>query len=104
MTPCTAFRVTALSLLALLSILALGSSAVVSPVSAAPILIGLYPPGPLESPPVVDTIVDVDNWLGTPGKRVSIAGAFVTVEDNPFYVPLALEGAWSRGYVPYINI
>ncbi len=104
MIPCTAFvRGIRLPLLVFFSILALGSSAGVSPVSAEPILLGLYPPGPLASPAVIETIAEVDTWLAPTGKRVTIAGTFVTVEDNPAYVPAELEGAWKRGYVPFVN-
>ncbi len=104
MIPCTPFvRGTAGPLLMFLSILVVGPGVAVSRVGAEPILLGLYPPGPLASPAVVDTIVDVDTWLAPTGKRVTIAGTFVTVEDNPSYVPSELEGAWSRGYIPFVS-
>jgi hypothetical protein len=82
--------------------LSLGLGAGVLAASAEPILIGLYPPGPLLSPPVMDTITDVDNWIASTGKRVSIAATAVTLEEAPYFLE-ELEGAWSRGYVPFVN-
>lgn len=99
-------HVTGRSLVMLLVILALGSGVGVSPVDAEPVvLLGLYPPGSLQLPSVVNTIAEVDNWLAPTGKRVSLAGDFMDIELHPAYnVPAELNGAWNRGYVPFVNL
>jgi len=66
-------------------------------------LLGVYPPGPLANPAVVQTIADIDAWLAPTGKRVSIAGTFAMVEDDPASLPPEMEGAWTRSYMPYVN-
>ena len=105
MTPCSAFvRVTRRPLFMFLAILALALSAGISSISAEPILLGVYPPGVLSDPAVVDTMGDIDNWLAGTGKRLTIAGSFSLIENAPGGLTPELEGAWSRGYVPYVNI
>src|SRR5437763_717079 len=95
--------VTGQALLGLFVMLSLGSTAGVPVVFAEPVMLGLYPPGAALTTQGIDAIADVDTWLAPTGKRVSIAGTFVTVEDDPFYVPYAMENAWSRGYIPLVN-
>jgi hypothetical protein len=69
------------------------------------VLLGLYGPDALQIPGVVDTIADVDQWLLPIGKRVSLAGTFQDIELSSFSgFPLELEAAWSRGYVPFVNL
>ncbi len=95
--------VTGQALHALFVMLSLGSIAGVPVVSAEPVMLGLYPPGAALTTQGIDAIADVDTWIAPTGKRVSIAGTFVTVEDDPAYVPFAMENAWSRGYTPFVN-
>jgi hypothetical protein len=97
---------TARSLLLFLLLLALGSGATPWPAGAEPVvLLGLYPPGSLQTPGVVETVPDVDTWLVPTGKQVSIVGDFMDIEVNPdFNIPAELDGAWNRGYVPFVNL
>lgn len=85
---------------------ALVSCAGLSSAAAEPVvLLGLYPPGSLQLPDVVDTIRQVDDWLIPTGKRVTIAGDFMDIELTPaFNVPAELNGAWNKGYVPFVNL
>ena len=71
-----------------------------------PVLLGIYPDGILQDPAAINQIKDIDTWLATPGRRIGIAGAFMGLEfPNPDWnVPHELNGAWSGGYVPFVNL
>jgi hypothetical protein len=91
-------------LILLIAILAGTVGVTPTAVSAQPyVLLGLYPDGPLQNK--VGLIRDVDSWLASTGKRVTIAGTFMDLEfPNPEWnVPHELDGAWANGYVPFVN-
>lgn len=84
----------------LVQILSTGQAATSEP----PVLLGLYTSDSLMVS--ASEIVEVDNWLGSTGVGVSIAGTFMDLEwpDPANNVPAELNAAWSRGYMPFVNL
>ena len=72
--------------------------------SNIPVLLGLYAPDYLGTQSVIDSeLRQIDDWVG---KRHSIAGFFIDIEDsNPAYnIPVPLEQLRQNGYTAFINL
>jgi hypothetical protein len=72
--------------------------------SNTPVLLGLYAPDYLGTQSVIDSeLRQIDDWAG---KRHSIAGFFIDIEDsNPAYnIPVPLEHLRENGYTAFINL
>lgn len=71
---------------------------------ALPVLVGIYPKGPLSS--AVNEINSLDNYIrnNTGPHAVSIAGTFVDIESQDWFILGELNAAWDNGYVPFINL
>ncbi|MBW4576535.1 MAG: hypothetical protein KME08_14770 [Aphanothece sp. CMT-3BRIN-NPC111] len=69
----------------------------------APVLLGVYSPNYLGTQSAIDTqLRQLDTWSG---KRLSIAGTFIDLEDsNPAYnIPVPLDLLRQNGYTAFIN-
>lgn len=69
-----------------------------------PVLLGLYSSGYLGEPSILkQEVQDVEQWAG---KRFSLAGSFIDIEDsNPAYnIPVPLELQRQKGYTAFINL
>lgn len=69
-----------------------------------PVLLGLYSSGYLGEPGILkQEVQDVEQWAG---KRFSLAGSFIDIEDsNPAYnIPAPLELQRQKGYTAFINL
>lgn len=75
-----------------------------SPTVEPPVLLGLYTSHSLQA--TSGEVAEVDEWLAPSRRSISLAGTFMDLEwPNPGYnVPAELEAAWSRGYVPFVNL
>lgn len=95
-----------LTLLLLLGLTALSNKNLMpDPVNAGtpPVLLGSYAPNYLGTQTAIDTqLRQIDTWAG---KRMSIAGIFMDLEDsNPAYnIPVPLELLRRNGYTAFIN-
>lgn len=72
--------------------------------SNSPVLLGLYSSGYLGEPSILkQEVQDVEQWAG---KRFSLAGSFIDIEDsNPAYnIPVPLELQRQKGYTAFINL
>ncbi|MEH2407018.1 MAG: hypothetical protein V7K18_20485 [Nostoc sp.] len=72
--------------------------------SNTPVLLGLYAPDYLGDQSKIDSeLRQVDQWVG---KRHSIAGFFLDIEDsNPAYnIPVPLKQLRQNGYTAFINL
>ncbi|MEH2335212.1 hypothetical protein [Nostoc sp.] len=72
--------------------------------SNTPVLLGLYAPDYLGNQSKIDSeLRQVDQWVG---KRHSIAGFFLDIEDsNPAYnIPVPLKQLRQNGYTAFINL
>lgn len=72
--------------------------------SKIPVLLGLYAPNYLGLQSVINSqLRQIDEWAG---KRHSIAGFFIDIEDeNPAYnIPVPLEQLRQNGYTAFINL
>lgn len=72
--------------------------------SNIPVLLGLYAPDYLGLQNIIDSqLRQIDQWVG---KRHSIAGFFIDIEDeNPAYnIPVPLEQLRQNGYTAFINL
>lgn len=65
-----------------------------------PVLVGVYPSGPLQN--TAAELQAMDAWLGAP--TITIAGTFLDLETPPALVVLELGSAWDAGYVPFVNL
>jgi hypothetical protein len=71
----------------------------------SPVLLGAYTSGWLDA--TVSELQEIDTWIGTPGRRLAFGGEFISLHPPysvPAVVPSRLEAAWSRGYVPFVNL
>lgn len=69
-----------------------------------PILVGIYPTASLGT--TVNEINDLDNYIrnNTGPHAISIAGTFVDIESQDWFIKSELDHAWNNGYVPFINL
>ncbi|HKZ55940.1 MAG TPA: S-layer homology domain-containing protein [Anaerolineales bacterium] len=69
-----------------------------------PVLLGLYSSRSLQETGA--ELLDVDQWLGSSGRGLSLAGTFMDLEwpEPAAVVPAELNAAWNRGYVPVVNL
>jgi hypothetical protein len=70
---------------------------------AGPVLLGLY--SQVErNPRNIKVLRDVDAWLAPTGKRIAMAGLYISMDDVVQSVPPVVNTVWNNGYVPFVNL
>mgnify|MGYP006291484767 CR=1 FL=1 len=75
-----------------------------SPKTNGKVLLGVYPSGFIRY--YGYEIEEFEDWMEPTGRKISIAGTFMDFEDPDLLrlVPAEMEAAWSRGYIPFVNL
>ena len=69
--------------------------------TAASVLLGIWPKGYVDQNLVTNQIVPLDTWTG---KKHSLVGLSLDLEDNPQNLSNQLNALWDSGYTPFINL
>lgn len=87
----------------LLQVLWAPSAVYCSAVPDLPVLLGMYAGGSLQTR--ISEIVAADYWLRSQGAAgVTFAGDFIDFSLNPADSIAGMEQAWSRGFIPFVNL
>lgn len=76
-------------------------AAPISPTSSTPIFLGIYPQGWIDQNLINTELISLDTWSG---KKTSMAGISLEVDDPDLTFGQRLSLLWNNGYTPFINI